>query len=200
MPRAATRCRCCRVVLAQGSSAAQGSGRGRAGRLETEGPRPSSRGHRGRNQDSDAPRLQTPDGPAACVLAGPSTTFQRAECNVRDEVAASLRPAGHRRSLRRSQQRRFCRRGAGWGQARDGGAGGGWACAAGTPPPPPPFRSRLGKTEPAKKRGAFPSASRPANQGEEAGLGQSPGQDQRPGIARCPRGSLRLGRRRAAGS
>lgn len=135
LPRAATRCRCCRVVPAQGSSAAQGSGHGRAGRLETEGPRPSSRGHRGRNQDSDAPRLQTPDGPAACVLAGPSTTFQRAECNVHNEVAASLRPAGHRRSLRRSQQRRFCRRGAGWGQARDGGAGGGWACAAGTPPP-----------------------------------------------------------------
>lgn len=200
MPRAATRCRCCRVVPAQGSSAAQGSGHGRAGRLETEGPRPSSRGHRGRNQDSDAPRLQTPDGPAACVLAGPSTTFQRAECNVRDEVAASLRPAGHRRSLRRSQQRRVCRRGAGWGQARDGGAGGGWACAAGTPPPPPPFQSRLGKTEPAKKRGAFPSASRPANQGEEAGLRQSPGQDQRPGIARCPGGSLQLGRRRAQGA
>lgn len=110
---------------------------GRAGRLETEGPRPSSRGHRGRNQDSDAPRLQTPDGPAACVLAGPSTTFQRAECNVRDEVAASLRPAGHRRSLRRSQQRRFCRRGAGWGQARDGGAGGGMGVCRRDPPSGP---------------------------------------------------------------
>lgn len=78
----------------------------------------------------------------------------------------------------------------------------GWRGDGRVPPRPPlrPFRSRLGKSEPAKKRGAFPSASRPANQGEEAGLGQSPGQDQRPGIARCPRGSLRLGRRRAAGS
>lgn len=85
------------------------------------------------------------------------------------------------------------------GEGRDGGRRGtaGLAGDGRVPPGPPlrPFRSRLGKTEPAKKRGAFPSASRPANQGEEAGLGQSPGQDQRPGIARCPRGSLQLGRR-----
>lgn len=80
------------------------------------------------------------------------------------------------------------------GEGRDGGRRG-TAGLAGDgrvppgPPPPPPFRSRLGKTESAKKRGAFPSASRPANQGEEAGLGQSPGQDQRPGIARCPGGA-----------
>lgn len=79
------------------------------------------------------------------------------------------------------------------GEGRDGGRRGtaGLAGDGRVPPRPPlrPFRSRLGKTEPAKKRGAFPSASRPANQGEEAGLGQSPGQDQRPGIARCPGGA-----------
>lgn len=79
------------------------------------------------------------------------------------------------------------------GEGRDGGRRGtaGLAGDGRVPPGPPlrPFRSTLGKTEPAKKRGAFPSASRPANQGEEAGLGQSPGQDQRPGIARCPGGA-----------
>lgn len=79
------------------------------------------------------------------------------------------------------------------GEGRDGGRRGtaGLAGDGRVPPGPPlrPFWSGLGKTEPAKKRGAFPSASRPANQGEEAGLGQSPGQDQRPGIARCPGGA-----------
>lgn len=187
MPRAATRCRCCRVVPAQGSSAAQGSGHGRAGRLETEGPRrvhaATEAGIRTRTLPDSKHRMDRP----RVSLRGLRPPFRgRNVTSAMRWPRPCVLPAidGPCVALSRDGSA---------GEGRDGGRRGtaGLAGDGRVPPGPPlrPFRSRLGKSEPAKKRGAFPSASRPANQGEEAGLGQSPGQDQRPGIARCPGGA-----------